>query len=94
MYQEPPEKRPSVNMATLSPRPAPMIADVGVNISGMPGPPFGPSYRMMITLPLNDLESAEEIPIGQKCKTRDPMTDVRTHRLRGPSAFALLDQTL
>lgn len=28
-----------------------MMADVGVSISGMPGPPFGPSYRMMITAP-------------------------------------------
>ena len=38
----PPEKRPSVSTAHLSPRPAPMSADVGVSISGMPGPPRGP----------------------------------------------------
>jgi hypothetical protein len=25
------------------PSPAPMITEVGVSISGMPGPPFGPS---------------------------------------------------
>jgi hypothetical protein len=40
---EPPEKRPSVSSATSLPSPAPMIADVGVSISGIPGPPFGPS---------------------------------------------------
>ena len=34
---------------TTSPRPAPMMAEVGVSISGMPGPPCGPSYRMMMT---------------------------------------------
>ena len=26
------------------PSPAPMMAEVGVSISGMPGPPLGPSY--------------------------------------------------
>jgi hypothetical protein len=40
----PPEKRPSVRSATQSPSPAPMMADVGVSISGRPGPPLGPSY--------------------------------------------------
>ncbi len=40
---EPPEKRPSVIKATSAPRPAPMMAEVGVSISGIPGPPFGPS---------------------------------------------------
>lgn len=33
------------------PRPAPIIALVGVNISGMPGPPLGPSPLMTTTLP-------------------------------------------
>mmetsp|Transcript_58075 Transcript_58075/g.131592 ORF Transcript_58075/g.131592 Transcript_58075/m.131592 type:complete len:319 (-) Transcript_58075:690-1646(-) len=47
----PPEKRPSVRSATQSPRPAPMMALVGVSISGRPGPPLGPSYRMMTTCP-------------------------------------------
>mmetsp|Transcript_32903 Transcript_32903/g.72663 ORF Transcript_32903/g.72663 Transcript_32903/m.72663 type:complete len:202 (+) Transcript_32903:752-1357(+) len=49
---EPPEKRPSVMRAHSLPRPAPMMAEVGVNISGMPGPPLGPSYLMTTTLPL------------------------------------------
>ena len=40
---EPPEKRPSVISATSLPKPAPMMAEVGVSISGMPGPPLGPS---------------------------------------------------
>jgi hypothetical protein len=40
---EPPENRPSVINATCSPMPAPMMADVGVSISGIPGPPLGPS---------------------------------------------------
>ena len=39
----PPEKRPSVIKATLEPRPMPIIALVGASISGIPGPPFGPS---------------------------------------------------
>lgn len=39
----PPENLPSVSSATQSPKPAPMIAEVGVSISGKPGPPFGPS---------------------------------------------------
>ena len=38
-----PEKRPSVTIATVSPRPAPMTAPVTPSISRMPGPPFGPS---------------------------------------------------
>ena len=46
-----PEKRPSVISATDLPRPAPMTAEVIRNISGMPGPPLGPSYRMTITSP-------------------------------------------
>ncbi len=39
----PPEKRPSVINPTVSPSPAPIIADVGASISRIPGPPFGPS---------------------------------------------------
>ena len=38
-----PEKRPSVISATVEPKPIPAIAEVGFNISLMPGPPFGPS---------------------------------------------------
>ena len=40
---EAPEKRPSVINATESPSPIPAIAEVGFNISRIPGPPFGPS---------------------------------------------------
>lgn len=40
---EAPEKRPSVRSATLLDRPMPTMALVGVSISRMPGPPFGPS---------------------------------------------------
>lgn len=43
--------RPSVMSAQSLPRPAPMIALVGVSISGMPGPPLGPSYRITTTEP-------------------------------------------
>ncbi len=39
----PPEKRPSVIRATLSPRPWPESAAVVDSISRMPGPPLGPS---------------------------------------------------
>ena len=38
-----PEKRPSVISPTLLPSPMPMIDDVGISCSRMPGPPFGPS---------------------------------------------------
>ena len=40
---EAPENRPSVIKATLEPKPMPAIADVGLSISLMPGPPLGPS---------------------------------------------------
>ena len=40
----PPEKRPSVSNATVSPSPAPTIALVMPSISRIPGPPRGPSY--------------------------------------------------
>ena len=46
-----PENLPSVIKATSLPNPAPTIADVGFNISGIPGPPFGPSYLITITSP-------------------------------------------
>jgi hypothetical protein len=46
-----PEKRPSVNIATFSPKPWPTIAAVTANISLIPGPPFGPSYRITTTSP-------------------------------------------
>ena len=38
-----PEKRPSVIKATSLPKPRPTILEVGASISGIPGPPFGPS---------------------------------------------------
>jgi len=38
-----PENLPSVIRATDDPSPIPAIADVGFNISRIPGPPFGPS---------------------------------------------------
>src|SRR5688500_13364305 len=47
----PPEKRPSVRSRTSLPRPAPLIAPVTASISRIPGPPFGPSYRMTTTSP-------------------------------------------
>ena len=46
-----PEKRPSVISATESPSPAPMMAAVTASISRIPGPPFGPSYRITTTSP-------------------------------------------
>ena len=47
----PPLKRPSVINATEAPKPAPKIAPVGFNISGMPGAPFGPMLRITTTSP-------------------------------------------
>ena len=38
-----PENRPSVINPTLAPRPRPTICEVGASISGIPGPPLGPS---------------------------------------------------
>ena len=40
---EAPLKRPSVIRATLEPSPIPAMAEVGLSISRMPGPPLGPS---------------------------------------------------
>ena len=47
----PPEKRPSVIKATDFPRPAPINADVGFSISGIPGAPTGPIFLMTATSP-------------------------------------------
>jgi len=41
----------SYELSGTFPRPAPIIALVGVNISGIPGPPFGPSPRITTTFP-------------------------------------------
>ncbi len=38
-----PEKRPSVMSATSLSRPIPAMAEVGLSISRIPGPPLGPS---------------------------------------------------
>ncbi len=46
-----PEKRPSVTNSTSSPSPSPAIAAVTASISFIPGPPRGPSLRMMTTSP-------------------------------------------
>ena len=48
---EPPENLPSVIKATELPKPAPIMADVGLSISDIPGPPFGPQYLMTTTFP-------------------------------------------
>ena len=54
----PPENLPSVIKATSFPNPAPIIAAVGFNISGIPGPPLGPSYLITTTSPLLTTPSA------------------------------------
>ena len=46
----PPENRPSVTSTTRV-YPSPIRAEVGESISGMPGPPRGPSYRITTTSP-------------------------------------------
>jgi len=46
-----PENLPSVINATLSASPIPAIRLVGDSISGIPGPPFGPSYRITTMSP-------------------------------------------
>mmetsp|Transcript_43205 Transcript_43205/g.92018 ORF Transcript_43205/g.92018 Transcript_43205/m.92018 type:complete len:209 (-) Transcript_43205:1238-1864(-) len=51
---EPPLNRPSVMSATSLPRPAPMTMEVGLSISFIPGPPFGPSYLIASTHPLSE----------------------------------------
>ena len=48
---DPPENLPSVINATLSPISFPMIAEVGLSISLIPGPPTGPSYLTTMTSP-------------------------------------------
>ena len=46
-----PENLPSVIRATVDPSPIPAIADVGLSISLIPGPPLGPSYLITTTSP-------------------------------------------
>ena len=53
----PPENRPSVIKATFFPSHAPIIAAVGFNISGIPDPTLGPSYRITPTTPFWTLPS-------------------------------------
>mmetsp|Transcript_30771 Transcript_30771/g.99192 ORF Transcript_30771/g.99192 Transcript_30771/m.99192 type:complete len:276 (-) Transcript_30771:147-974(-) len=67
----PPEKRPSVTRATFSERPAPTMAEVGVSISGMPGPPFGPWYRTTTTAP-GGTTAAFDGPEGAPLRSRRP----------------------
>ena len=50
-----PLKRPSVIRATEEPSPIPAIADVGFNISLIPGPPLGPSYLITKINPANSM---------------------------------------
>ena len=47
----PPENRPSVIKATVSPNPCPYIAPVVESISRIPGPPLGPSYLIITASP-------------------------------------------
>ena len=56
----PPENLPSVIKATDAPKPAPNIAEVGFNISDIPGPPFGPTYLITTTSPA--LTFPDEMP--------------------------------
>src|SRR5699024_9719143 len=44
-----PENLPSVISATSLPKPLPTMYEVGANISGIPGPPLGPSYLITTT---------------------------------------------
>ena len=53
----PPENLPSVIRAQSRSSPLPHRTLVGVSISLMPGPPLGPSYRMMTTSPAFTLSS-------------------------------------
>ena len=56
--------------ATLSPKPCPIIADVGFNISLMPGPPFGPSYLITTTSPgFIDLANIASTPSSSELNT-------------------------
>ena len=48
---EAPENLPSVIRATVEPSPIPAIAEVGLSISLIPGPPLGPSYLITTTSP-------------------------------------------
>ena len=47
----PTENLPSVTNATCLPKPFPIIAELGFNISGIPGPPFGPQFLITTTFP-------------------------------------------
>ena len=58
-----PENLPSVIKAHCPPRPAPISAPVGVSISGMPGPPLGPSYLITTTVPCSQIQLTNHVQL-------------------------------
>ena len=93
-----PLKRPSVISATEDPSPYPAIAEVGFSISRIPGPPFGPSYRITITSPgliFPDLiasvasSSLSKILAGPSCTSISAQTAERFTTLPSGARFPL-----
>ena len=83
----PPLKRPSVISATSLPRPLPMTAEVGDNISRMPGPPRGPSYRMTMTSPFTT------VPSRMRRSASSSLSNTRARPIKRRPSFPLIFAT-
>ncbi|MNY49977.1 hypothetical protein D3C86_1854490 [compost metagenome] len=82
----PPENLPSVINATDFPNPAPIIAEVGFSISGIPGAPTGPSFLITTTSPF--LTRPEEIPAIKSCSPSNTRAGPTNFSPSFPEIFA------
>ena len=73
-----PENRPSVISAQVSESPMPTSAEVAPSISRMPGPPRGPSLRMMIAVPAS-IEPARMASIAVSSSSKTRAVPVKLH---------------
>ena len=84
----PPLNLPSVINATDLPNPAPIIAEVGFNISGIPGAPTGPTFLMTTTSP--DCIFFELIPSINACSPSNTLAGPSNISPSLPDIFATL----
>ena len=76
---EVPENLPSVTMATDLSSPMSISSHVAMTISLIPGPPFGPSYRMTMTSPSLILPASRALMQSSSC----------SKTLAGPLCFCI-----
>src|SRR5690625_2874565 len=82
----PPEKRPSVIRATELPRPFPIMAEVGLSISRIPGPPrhIGRPFEGNLLRQFSGVIRTDK-PLGhlRKCRIAQPVSAVSKRQLHG-----------